>query len=177
MIAAAILIFLLAALLLWWGHTEKVRSGLPLGKLVTVDLHDNQTPQKPLFSKHYHLVGMPDYLIRQGKQWIPFEVKTVSDFRAPYEGHIFQLLAYCLLVEENYGIRPPYGYLQYRSRSLGKDGGVTIQIEFNSQMSEKLLFLLARMRQAEQQENIPRSHQEPARCRSCGYSSICDQRL
>lgn len=150
---------------------------MPQGKIVALDLHDCQPSQDPLFSRRYRLTGKPDYLIRLGKEWIPVEVKSGNGFQQPYEAHVFQLLAYCLLIEEHYGVRPRYGYLHYLSRTAQHNRGVTYQIEFNEEVREKLIDLLNQMQHLEQYGDVPRSHQEMARCRSCGYASICDQRL
>ncbi|PWH16701.1 MAG: CRISPR-associated protein Cas4 [Anaerolineae bacterium] len=173
----ALLLFILALILFWWGRRQKRASGLPSGRLVSLDFHDSHRPQAPLFSKRYLLTGRPDYLLQRGKEWIPVEVKTVSEFRQPYEAHIFQLLAYCLLVEETFGVQPRFGYLQYRSRSPADQRHYTYQIEYNQQMKARLLELLDQMHQVEQCGDVPRSHDEPARCRGCGYALICDQRL
>jgi CRISPR/Cas system-associated exonuclease Cas4 (RecB family) len=39
------------------------------------------------------------------------------------------------------------------------------------------LTLLENMRAKNYLEEIPRSHESPARCRNCGFRSVCDQRL
>ncbi|MGI8961533.1 MAG: CRISPR-associated protein Cas4 [Bryobacteraceae bacterium] len=71
-----------------------------------------ERPGKTLYAKSVNLVGKPDYLIEQNGVIIPVEVKTGRTPSTPYMNHTMQLLAYCLLVEENYK-RPPGGYLRY----------------------------------------------------------------
>ena len=67
-----------------------------------------------MFSRSFHLSGRPDYLVQQGRDLIPVEVKSGRAPRdGPYSSHILQLAAYCLLVEEAYDRRPPYGLLLY----------------------------------------------------------------
>jgi CRISPR-associated exonuclease Cas4 len=177
MLIAASLLLVLALVLFWWGNRQKSTSGVPSGKIVSIDLHDSQRPQQSLFSRRYLLTGRPDYLLRRGRELIPVEIKTVNEFRQPFEGHIFQLFAYCLLVEEQFGVQPRFGYLQYRSRLLHDQRTETYQIEFNDQMKSKVLELLNQMRQVEQSGEAHRSHEDVARCRGCGYAAICDQRL
>jgi CRISPR-associated exonuclease Cas4 len=177
MLAFALLLLVVALLLLVWGTRQMDQRGIPPGKIITLDLHDSQTLQAPLFSKRYQLSGKPDYLIRRGRDWIPVEVKTVNNLHQPYLGHLFQLFAYCLLVEETYGVRPPYGVLHYRSRAPREERSITYQIEYNAAIKEKLLELLTELRRAEQSDRVPRSHHEVARCRECGYAGICDQKL
>ncbi len=177
MLVLSLVFFGIALILFWSGNRQKRESGLPPGKVVSLDLHDDQRPQTPLFSRKHLLTGKPDYLIRHGKEWIPVEVKTVQAIQQPYEAHRLQLFAYCLLVEEQYGVRPRCGYLHYRRRSPTEKDSITFQIEFSEGMKKRLLELLERMRQAEQSGDVPRSHQEAARCRACGYAAICDQKL
>ncbi len=174
---ASILFLFLAVLFFCWGWRERQRTGLPTGKVVTLDLHDRQRLQTPLFSKRYRLTGQPDYLIQRGKEWIPVEVKTVGEVHQPYESHIFQLLAYCLLVEEHYGYQHRDGYLHYRSRFARDREGITYQIEYTPERRKRLIDLLGQMHSLEQVADIDRSHQEVARCRGCGYASLCDQKL
>ena len=63
------------------------------------------------------LVGKPDYLVESAGQLIPVEVKSTRNSNAPYDAHIFQLAAYCLLVQRQLGKRPPYGILHYANRT------------------------------------------------------------
>ena len=88
---------------------------------------------------------------------------------APYDAHIFQLAAYCLLVQRHYGKRPAYGILHYPNR--------TFAIDYTARLEEQLLRLLEEMHAQERRKDLPRSHDSPARCSRCGYRLICDQRL
>jgi len=84
-------------------------------------------------------------------------------------GHVYQLLAYCYLVEQSTGQRPPHGILQYRNR--------TFAIDYNDDQRDALLDLLAEMRMDEKAKDCPRSHTEAVRCIRCGYNHVCDQKL
>ncbi|MEZ4516770.1 MAG: hypothetical protein R3C44_08005 [Chloroflexota bacterium] len=72
----------------------------------------------------------------------------------PWEGQILQLAAYCLLVEENYGVQPPYGILQYKDRAFA--------IEYTDELEDDLLLLLDEMRTASYAEDILPDHNQPA---------------
>src|SRR4051794_11763744 len=72
-----------------------------------------EQPGKLLFSQRYRVKGKPDFLYEQNGLVIPIEVKTGRTPATPYEGHIMQLMTYCVLVEEYYGSRPPYGIIRY----------------------------------------------------------------
>lgn len=75
-------------------------------------------PGETLYSRTIPLVGKPDYIIKDKNFIIPVEVKTGKTPQSPYLNHTMQLMAYCLLVEENYGVRPPGGYLQYPDKEF-----------------------------------------------------------
>ncbi|RMF48564.1 MAG: Dna2/Cas4 domain-containing protein, partial [Anaerolineae bacterium] len=105
----------------------------------------------------------------QGDMLIPVEVKSTRVKDAPYDGHIYQLAAYCLLTERTYGVRPEYGILQYANR--------TFEIPYTPQLERDLLALLDEMTQAQRKRSLARSHEQRARCRACGYAHLCDQKL
>jgi len=105
----AVLLFLL----------EKQKKGF--GALTnTIIYHDTQmSPGQVLYAKSINLKGKPDYLIKKKDNIIPVEVKRGSKTpREAYENHTMQLMAYCLLVEENYHIRPPGGIIKYREKEF-----------------------------------------------------------
>lgn len=80
-------------------------------KTISVDKKIN--PGLTLYSETLNLVGRPDYLIKESGKIIPVEVKTGKTPAFPHRNHVMQLMAYCYLVEENLGIRPPGGYIRY----------------------------------------------------------------
>jgi CRISPR-associated exonuclease Cas4 len=79
------------------------------------------------------------------------------------------LAAYCLLVEKTYGKRPPYGIIHYSNRDFA--------VDYTSQLESALLDHLADMRRDELRKEVPRSHEDAARCRRCGFRKVCDQSL
>ncbi len=113
----AALVLLAVGLLLLVGVARKRRGlGILAGERVSRDT--SETPGPLLVAETVPLRGKPDYLIRQDGFLIPVEIKTAE--RAPaqaYQNHVAQLYAYCLLVEEHYGIRPPYGVIRYLDRT------------------------------------------------------------
>lgn len=142
-------------------------SGLPAGKVLSSDVGAG-TPGTPLFSPRYNLAGTPDYVVRTREGTVPVEVKPGRNEQEPHESHLLQVLAYCLLLEEN-GERPPYGLLRYSH--------ATFHVDYNPETRAYLLAVLAEMREAESQPEVNRSHDNPARCRACAYRSICEQAL
>jgi CRISPR-associated exonuclease Cas4 len=163
-------LFILAALvlLLVSGRAQK-QAGLPVGRIVYVDTGGWARVEKPLYDSLNNLVGKPDYLVEQDGFLIPVEVKSSYAPSTPREGHLYQLAAYCLLVERTSGKRPPYGILRYRNR--------TFEIDFTPELENAFTRLLNEMRMQERLGEAERSHEDAARCARCGYRSICDERL
>ncbi len=166
----AVLASLAAGLWLLWSARRTQRStGLPTGTVVYSDTGAEQAVHQPLVSHRHGLVGKPDYLVEigQGKarMVVPLEVKSRRQPRAADEGHLLQLATYCLLVEDVYGVRPPYGYLRYAD--------ATIAIPFTDELRRAVLEAAAAIRQARKQADVGRSHQDPTRCARCGYSQSC----
>jgi len=164
--------FLFLIALLLWLAADRLRrvNGLPGGKIVDSDTRMwGQPVQQPLYDGSIGLVGKPDYLVKKAHEWIPVEVKSCQAPTAPYDSHIFQLAAYCLLVEKVYPSRPSHGLIHYPGR--------TFRVDFTDELRQKTLSLLREMHIRERKTSIPRSHDQPARCRRCGYQHTCDQRL
>lgn len=146
------------------------QTGLPQGQVIYADTGAWDRCQKPLFSRRYLLTGKPDYLVDDGGATIPVEVKSTSSPPSPYRSHVLQLAAYCLLVEEEYGRGPPpYGIIKYRDQAYA--------VEYTAQLRAQLLSVLAEMRQDLDADDVPPSHANPNRCRSCGYQEECEERL
>ena len=76
----------------------KIKHKIQDGKIIYSDLN---MPAKPLFSKRYRISGKPDYIIKKDGHQIPVEVKT-GQYHEPKKNHVFQLAAYCQILEENY---------------------------------------------------------------------------
>jgi CRISPR-associated exonuclease Cas4 len=169
MIQIAVFIAFLALALLWLARRQQQAAGLPEGKLIYADTRGWLPVAQPLYDPDLGLTGRPDYLIQQGEQVIPVEVKSSRAPQKPYDTHIYQLAAYCLLVKHAYNVRPRYGILHYPNR--------TYRIEFTRELEGAVLTLLGLMHAHEHHEALPRSHDSPVRCRGCGFRSVCDQRL
>lgn len=164
------LLLLLAALLLFWQAGRQQRAaGIPGGRVIYSDTATWEESPEALFDPVTKITGKPDYLVRKGRTIIPVEVKRTRPPEAPYDSHIYQLAAYCLLVEREYGVRPPYGLIHYGSR--------TFAVDYTPALENALLDLLSEMRRAELQSSVNRSHEQAGRCRGCGYLGLCEQRL
>ncbi len=163
-------LILLALLSLWLSSRKRKKAGLPKGRVVYADMGKWQPNSQSLYDPKLDLTGKPDYLIYKNNISIPVEVKTGRTPSQPYDSHIFQLAAYCYLVESVTAKKPPYGLLHYPDQ--------TFEIEFTEKLQDTLINLLADLRVKERSRAaIPRSHDHAARCANCGFRSICDQHL
>lgn len=164
-----LLLFLAAAL---WvrGREWRQESGVPDGNIVYNDTETWRANNDVLHATRLRLVGKPDYLVEQRDGTIiPVEVKSSAAPDRPWDGQVLQLAAYCLLVEENYGVRPPYGILQYR------DGAFAI--DYTDDLEADLLDVLDEMRAARGEDDPDPGHDDRRRCVGCGVRADCDRRL
>jgi len=169
MLYLALGLFFIAFLFFWISGPQRKAAGLPGGRVIYSDTRGWGKLEQPLFYASLGLTGKPDYLVQQNGQIIPVEVKSGRAPDAPYDSHIFQLASYCLLVEKTYGKRPPYGIIHYNNRDFA--------VDYTEELESKLLDLLVEMKNDTHKNDVPRSHEQPARCARCGFRRVCDQKL
>lgn len=112
------LFFILIAIvgLIVYLSSQKKELGILNNKWIYADT--DLKPGRILYADSIPLSGKPDYLIEKNQMIIPVEVKTGRTPSTPYLNHTSQLMAYCYLVEENFGIRPIGGYLKYPEKEF-----------------------------------------------------------
>lgn len=169
MLYIAVFLFVLAIVFLWQSGRKQRSAGLPGGRVIYTDTGAWGKVEKPLYDPALGLTGKPDYLVEKNGQLIPVEVKSGRAPEAPYDSHIYQLAAYCLLVERTMGARPPYGIIHYNDRDFA--------VDYTPDLENALLDVLADMRRDDRREEVERSHDSPARCNKCGFRNICEERL
>jgi CRISPR-associated exonuclease Cas4 len=167
---------------------ESVRAGLPEGTLLYNDTgrpvgriapaevgREGRRQERPLISEALSLVGRPDYLIEADGGVVPVEVKSTACPAGgrPYDSHVAQLAAYCLLVEEVLGAEVPYGLVKYRDRE--------VRVEYTPELREHALDLieemLSEMSASASGEEVHRSHEDPRRCAGCSLRDVCTESL
>lgn len=174
-----LVVTLLAGLwLLRVGNQGRAASGLPGGEVIYSDTGAWQRQERPLISRQFGLVGKPDYLVTTGPRAapVPVEVKSGRRPAQPYAGHILQLAAYCLLVEETWHAAPAFGLLHYAGRGAN-DVPVTLRIPYTPALRAQLLATLTAMRADQQADEVARSHEEAVRCQHCGLAHACEEKL
>ena len=169
MLSAILFIFFLALIFFWQSGRQRKEAGLPGGRVIYTDTRGWGKLERPLYNDLLGLTGKPDYLVQEKGQIIPVEVKSGRAPESPYDSHIYQLAAYCLLVEKSYGKRPPYGIIHYENRDFA--------VDYTPELESSLLDLLAEMRRDELKREVERSHEQAARCARCGFKKACDQSL
>jgi CRISPR-associated exonuclease Cas4 len=169
LIFLTLILFVLALVFFWQAGRRRRAIGLPGGRVIYSDTSKWGAVEEPLYDPVVGLTGRPDYLVRQGKTVIPVEVKSGPAPEAPYDSHIYQVAAYCFLVERSFGKRPPYGIIHYGNRSFA--------VDYTKDLELALLDLVSEMRRFERKKNVDRSHEQVPRCRGCGFAYTCEQRL
>ena len=159
LLGVAILLAVLGLLLVILAGTGRRRWGLDSGRTVALD-------DVTLFSERLKLVGRPDRIVRQGEHLIPEEWKSSKRVS---EGHRLQLGTYFLLIEEEYGVRPPYGWVVIRD-------GERVRVENSEVLRSEVFAIAERIRECRRvvRDEIP--VRQPAwKCRACGQRANCSQ--
>lgn len=169
MIYAALILLALSLALFLISNTQRRQAGLPDGRIIYSDTAGWNGTENPLTDPEIGLTGKPDYLVQQQGKIIPVEVKSGRAPEKPHQSHVFQLAAYCYLVEKNYQNRPPYGIVHYQDRDFA--------IDYTPELEDALMDLLLAMKHDTHKQDIRRSHDQAARCVKCGFRRICDQAL
>jgi CRISPR-associated exonuclease Cas4 len=169
MLLEAFALIILAIILLWVSSKQRRNLGFPTGRIIYSDTDQWKKVEQPLYDPKLGLTGKPDYLVKHKDTYIPIEVKSNPNIQKPYSSHIYQLAAYCYLIQIRYNIRPPYGILHYPNH--------TFAIDYTSEMESKLHQIINEIRKCEDGNGPHRSHESVAKCKRCGYRYKCDQSL
>ena len=159
LLAAALLALALGLLLIALGRRLRRRRGLGHGQTIALD---NVT----LLSHRLGLAARPDRLVKGGGQVIPEEWKSARQLR-PW--HRAQLGVALLLVEEEFRVRPPHGFV------ITGDG-TRHRIENTEELRAWVLAVARQIRavRAAAPAPIPVSP-KPGQCRPCGMRPHCRQ--
>ena len=139
-------------------------TALPPGKIVCGDLQSKGTVLKSL---RYRVSGKPDMVVRNGNSVIPYEYKS-SRASVPRGGHLLQMAAYFLILEENHpDLGVPYGVIKYQDSAF--------RVRNTMKLRSDLLHAMEEMRHT---YDMPyRKHSNPRRCAGCSFRQTCPQSL
>ncbi|MCA1619065.1 MAG: Dna2/Cas4 domain-containing protein [Acidobacteria bacterium] len=152
-------------------------TGLPVGRVAPAEVgRDGRKQERPLVSQALSLVGRPDYLVEsEDGGVVPVEAKSTNcpPGGRPYDSHLAQLAAYCLLVEDVLGATVPYGVVKYRDRE--------VRVEYTEELRAYALDLIEEMKRAAEAaaagREVHRSHEDPRRCAGCSLRDVCTESL
>lgn len=118
-----------------WSRDRRVSLGLDTGVIVSAD--DSMIRAPTLCSERLGLVGRCDHLLRVEGAYVPVEQKPRA--RRLQQSHILQVGALCLLIQDIYGVRPPYGVVVLA-------GGRRERVTFTDSLERGVLNTMAEMR-------------------------------
>ena len=158
LVSVAVAYFLFAR----WNRVHRVALGLADGAIVSAD--DSIIPAVTLCSERLGLVGRSDHLLKIDGAYVPVEQKPTAP--RLQQSHILQVGALCALVQDIYGIRPPYGIVVLA-------GGHREQVIFSESLERGVLGVMAQMRQILATGEPPQPRWIAPKCNACGYHDLC----
>ncbi|MDG3008477.1 CRISPR-associated protein Cas4 [Paludisphaera mucosa] len=158
LLLVALVLAFVGALLLWWSVRAREGRGLGAGETIALD-------DRELVSERLKLRGRPDRILREDGVLIPEEWKPNA--KRVYPGHRLQLGAYLLLMEEEFGERPPYGVVVIRD-------GERVKIQNTEALRTEVLEVAQRIRKHKQRLDDEIPVEQPVwKCRACGQRENC----
>jgi CRISPR-associated exonuclease Cas4 len=126
-----------------------------------------------LVSEKLQLQGVVDCIIKTAKgEYVPVEYKNMnSDNGKVYMDHKYQLVAYALLVEENFGAVVKRGFVNYIPEQL------ILQFEITPTMKSYVKRVIGHIKRIIKEETLPLIRVAKNKCQGgCGHKQTC-QRL
>lgn len=123
-----------------------------------------------LYSERWNLNGLLDLLIVTPAGYFPVEFKYTS--RRPGLNHVYQLLAYAMLVEEAYGRPVREGFI-YRVSDAPQAGQEVMPVPFSQGRRDFLRRTLDKMAAMIAGERMPPRSLQACRCRDCEWRNYC----
>jgi CRISPR-associated exonuclease Cas4 len=169
-LALLCLVFGMLLLLAAYRLSSTVR---PTGHVDFVDgQQEAYIPHGPLISDKGALAGQPHGLLRllgEGQTVPVLVVDAPAPGNLPDPAHRFQMALFCHLIEQVYDQPVPYGVIRYADADLS--------VNWTPGLSDELFQLIDQMRADRARADVPRSHDDPARCRGCVVRASCSQAL
>lgn len=113
-----------------------------IGSLKGKILYQDSANAPVLYAKTLPLCGKPDYIIQVDKMIVPIEVKTGRTPTSPYPNNTMQLMTYCYIATEVFGIRPKGGILKYPDREF--------TLEYTKEAEESVKKLVGEIEEAKE---------------------------
>jgi CRISPR-associated exonuclease Cas4 len=114
--------------------------------------------------------GRPDYLVREAAGLVPIEIKPMRRATMLYESDRVQIGAYLLLVRANYPHAfAGYGRVRYRETAF--------VVHLTPELEALCVATAAAVRAARVAIDVHRTHDVPAKCRTCAMRPVCSEAL
>ena len=126
----------------------------------------------PLSSSMLGLQGNVDCLIKTAKgEYVPVDYKNMaSDKGRVWMDHKYQLVAYALLIEENFGAVVRRGFVNYLPEAL------ILQLEITPAMKTHVKRVLGHIKRIIKDEELPPIRVAKQKCAGgCGHKQTCQQ--
>ena len=162
LLAFIVLVAVAYFLLTRWNHVHRVALGLGDSDIISAD--DSAIRALTLRSERLGLVGRCDQLLKIHGAYVPVEQKPTAP--RLQQSHILQVGALCALVEDVYGVRPPYGIVVLA-------GGQREQVVFSESLERGVLRTMAQMRHILANGEPPGPRWVAPKCGACGYHHLC----
>jgi len=138
------------------------------------DIRKKTGKPKLLKSRKRGISGRPDLILSENGYHIPVEIKSGRIPKGPYFSHILQLAAYGIIMEEEYGKRPPYGYIKYGP----ENAHVQFKIELDDKLMDVVLFEKVEcIKKALYTKEVHKNHNRSGKCRNCSRGEVCPEAL
>lgn len=127
----------------------------------------------PLVSKTLQLQGVVDCIIRTAKgEYVPVEYKNMNSSKGRvYGDHKYQLVAYALLVEENFNTVVKRGFVSYIPEQL------ILKLDITPTMKSYVKRVIGYIKRIIREEKLPPIKVAIQKCQGgCGHKQVC-QRL
>ena len=118
-----------------------------------------------LSSSRLGLRGEVDLMVITENEYIPIELKYTT--HQPGINHKYQLVAYCLLIEEEYQTIVKKGLIHLIPAKE------TIEIKLNTKLRDKLKEIIADINFIIESEQMPEATNDRGKCRDCEYRNYC----
>jgi CRISPR-associated exonuclease Cas4 len=163
LLALALVVAVAAYILMGrWARRRRGALGIGAGALVSAD--DSLSRSPTLRSARLGLAGRCDHLLRVEDAYVPVEQKPSAG--RLQQSHVLQVGALCLLVQEVYGVRPPYGVVVLA-------GGRQERVAFSEELERVVVRTMAETRRILATGEPPDPQWVGAKCRACGYHPVC----
>jgi CRISPR-associated exonuclease Cas4 len=122
-----------------------------------------------LISDRLHLYGIVDEIVTlEDGSLAPIDYKYSTYPEYIYKSHKTQIISYCLLIEEIFGMAVKQGYIFYVRK-----GSDQVVVPYTDKARQEIIRDVEHILAIIQSERMPVATKQKARCADCTYKNIC----